>query len=111
MDLYRAFPPGRAGRPRKGETRDHKLTAARSRLRVRLRRYGLDPDSYLAWLHSQNGVCALCKKPPKRQRLHVDHDHKTGKVRGLLCYRCNRYLVGFHTKETALSVYTYLSRA
>lgn len=37
-------------------------------------------------------VCAICGAPPKTRRLHIDHDHKTGTVRGLLCHRCNRAL-------------------
>lgn len=42
----------------------------------------------------QGGVCALCGNPPKEggRRLHVDHDHKTLELRGLLCFRCNRAL-------------------
>jgi hypothetical protein len=60
-------------------------------------RYGLTPEAYWEMLNVQNEVCALCKDP-KRQKasktgvLHVDHDHKTGKVRGLLCNACNSIL-------------------
>lgn len=39
---------------------------------------------------TQQGVCALCFKPsPSTRRLAVDHCHATGKIRGLLCFRCN----------------------
>ncbi len=38
----------------------------------------------------QSGACAICKASPKR--FHIDHDHKTGKVRGLLCAKCNTTL-------------------
>lgn len=51
--------------------------------------YGITPEKYEAILASQGGVCAICRKPASNQRLSVDHDHKTGKVRGLLCRRCN----------------------
>lgn len=40
-------------------------------------------------LKTQGGGCAICRKPPKKLRLHIDHDHVSGKVRGLLCARCN----------------------
>lgn len=43
-------------------------------------------------LESQMGLCAICKRPKK---LNVDHDHKTGEIRGLLCSRCNLGLASF----------------
>lgn len=59
-----------------------------------LREYGVTFDWYQETLASQNGVCAICWRPPdpsnKRcPRLVVDHDHKSGKVRGLVCHSCN----------------------
>jgi hypothetical protein len=42
-----------------------------------------------AMLDSQHGVCAICQTAPAA---HVDHDHQTDKVRGLLCFRCNAAL-------------------
>jgi hypothetical protein len=53
------------------------------------RRYNLTEAEYQAMLEKQGGVCAVCEKPPGKKRLHVDHDHITGKVRGLLCGACN----------------------
>ena len=53
---------------------------------------GVTPDEYARMLAAQDGHCALCPNTPKTRRLSVDHDHKTGAVRGLLCYRCNRAL-------------------
>lgn len=44
---------------------------------------------YEAQLAAQGGGCAICGKPPTGRRLHIDHDHKTGKVRGLLCWQDN----------------------
>lgn len=61
---------------------------------------------YDAVLRDQGGVCAICRKPPKvgGRRLHIDHDHKTGKVRGLLCARCNRGLAWFCDDPHRLTV-------
>lgn len=48
-------------------------------------------------LAAQSGVCAICLRPPKSRRLDVDHDHKTGRIRGILCTMCNHKLLGvFH---------------
>ena len=61
---------------------------------------------------AQNGCCALCKKPEAHfmKRLAVDHNHKTSKVRGLLCYRCNKFLVGRLTIETSRKILQYLEK-
>lgn len=50
------------------------------------KRYGIDETQYRQMLAEQDGKCALCLKPKK---LHIDHCHDTGVVRGLLCLRCN----------------------
>lgn len=55
--------------------------------------YGLTLHTYKEMLQAQNGVCAICHYPCSRhKRLSVDHDHDSGKVRGLLCVRCNLLL-------------------
>jgi hypothetical protein len=63
------------------------------RLYARLRRYGLSYGQYQSLLDKQGGLCALCRSAWKgwsgKQGLHVDHCHKTGRVRGLLCGDCN----------------------
>lgn len=51
--------------------------------------YSLTVEEYDALLASQGGVCAMCGKPPAKNRLAVDHDHETGRIRGLLCRGCN----------------------
>jgi len=56
----------------------------------RKHRYGLSSEQYKEMLERQGGVCALCRQQCKTgNRLCVDHDHDTGKVRALLCRRCN----------------------
>lgn len=67
-------------------------TPARTR-EYNLRRYdGLTTEAYEALLAAQGGVCAICKKPPQKRRLCVDHDHISKVNRGLLCNRCNSAL-------------------
>lgn len=51
--------------------------------------YGLGPGDYENLLNQQNGVCAICGQLDKSGILDIDHDHSTGKVRGLLCGKCN----------------------
>lgn len=59
-------------------------------------RYGITWAQYQELLQQQGGQCAVvgCTEPPggRGSIYHVDHDHKTGKVRGLLCSNCNRAL-------------------
>lgn len=58
-------------------------------------RYSISLDEYTVLLEQQGGLCAICHEPESRQikgvtcSLHVDHDHSTGKIRGLLCHGCN----------------------
>jgi hypothetical protein len=60
------------------------------------RKYGLTLEQYDEMLHAQNGVCAICGEPrPDERTLHIDHDHQTGVIRGLLCFRCNNALGDF----------------
>jgi hypothetical protein len=58
------------------------------------RNYGLTLDDYQRMLDAQGGVCGICRRPPGKRRLAVDHCHKNGNVRGLLCTRCNTGLGG-----------------
>lgn len=63
---------------------------------------------------AQGGVCAICHRPPtdKKRRLHVDHDHKTGRIRGLLCLHCNVMLgKSRDCRETLLSAVEYLDKS
>lgn len=58
------------------------------------RTYGIEGEQYEALLELQSGGCAVCGSKPKTKRLAVDHDHKTGAVRGLLCKRHNKDALG-----------------
>ena len=60
--------------------------------RSKLKKFGLTLEDYELLLKNQNGVCAICKNRESSKmtsNLSVDHSHETGKVRGLLCARCN----------------------
>jgi len=57
-----------------------------SNLRVK---YGITPEQYDAALAAQNGGCAICGHFDQKKALAVDHDHRTGALRGLLCDWCN----------------------
>lgn len=64
----------------------------------RKRLFNLAPAEYAAKLHEQGGVCAICGNPEwtranngsQIKALAVDHDHRTGRIRGLLCANCNK---------------------
>jgi len=67
----------------------------------RREKYGVDSEMYDRMYKSQNGLCKLCQSPERSKisgtqlALAVDHDHKTGRVRGLLCTMCNMALGSF----------------
>lgn len=75
------------------------------RARVRLlSRYGLSGEQFDALLAAQHGGCALCSTTfgtKATPTLCVDHDHRTGRVRGLLCHSCNAAL-GLFREDAAL---------
>ena len=58
----------------------------------RRRNYNLEPEEYELLLEKSKNLCMICSSPPSKKSLHIDHDHKTGKVRGLLCHGCNTAL-------------------
>lgn len=61
----------------------------------RKRLYNLSNEEYETLLEKQNRLCAICKS---EEQLHIDHNHETGNVRGLLCGNCNRKL-GWYEKN------------
>ena len=62
--------------------------SAKRRARYLMRTYGITLEQYDLLLKRQSRVCAICKRKPKAM-LCVDHCHKKGRVRGLLCHQCN----------------------
>jgi len=73
--------------------------------------YGLEPGEYARLLAAQGGRCAVtgCRATGKTKMLAVDHDHKTGEVRGILCGPHNR-LIGYNrdNPEAFRSLAAYL---
>jgi hypothetical protein len=70
------------------ESGGKKLADRRSYLK---RTYGITLEEYDAKLAEQGGVCGICEREPNPDiSLHVDHDHETGAIRGLLCFPCNQ---------------------
>ena len=74
------------------QDKDRKDPSAKLRRRNSMlkRKYGITHGEYLELHKQQNGGCALCFR--QEEILHVDHNHDTGRVRGLLCHQCNWYL-------------------
>lgn len=78
------------------------------------RLYGISLTDYDQMVAERNGKCDICGRVPEGKRnqacLHVDHDHRTGRVRGLLCSHCNRGL-GFlgDSPETLSRAAAYLA--
>jgi hypothetical protein len=60
----------------------------------------------------QGGVCAICRRGQQIKSLALDHDHKTGAPRGILCQRCNRELLGaaFDSVHILRAAVAYLER-
>ncbi|MET0466975.1 MAG: endonuclease VII domain-containing protein [Chitinophagaceae bacterium] len=68
---------------------EKRLRAKDARLRAR---YGISLEQFNLILESQGNVCAVCKEPDKV--FCVDHNHKTLKIRGIICLNCNLRVVG-----------------
>lgn len=78
-----------------------------------LYRYGLNRVQQIELLESQGNKCKICEKPLKMFSGHlggfIDHDHKTMKVRGVLCNRCNTIIGSIETHSNINSLLEYLN--
>lgn len=71
----------------------YRRTGGASQHKAWIKQYGITPEDYQQMMDEQEGKCVLCREEcSSGQRLSVDHNHDTGKVRGLLCRNCNRGL-------------------
>lgn len=91
VDLYRTSEIGRANRLRFNNSKKGQIGNRRRSLRYK---YGITEEDYnKIWL-AQGKCCAICKAPYEMltKKFPIDHDHKTGQIRGILCWKCNNAL-------------------
>ncbi len=76
------------------------------------RKYGITLEEYEGMLAAQGGGCCICGRRPREDiSLHVDHDHSTNEIRGILCFRCNNALADFQDDQQLLAkAAAYLDR-
>lgn len=97
---YRESPKGKA--MEKSQFKKHREWHTKSKLK----KYNLTLEDYDNMFECQKGVCAICGGINlSGRRLGVDHDHKTGTVRGLLCLCCNSHLGWYETNRQQLEKY------
>ena len=89
---WRKTNKGKVSRTRESKNRVFKL-------------YGITVEQYGQMFEKQNGLCKICGEPGISRRLAVDHCHKTGKVRGLLCWKCNMCLGIFEKRYKEFVAY------
>ena len=81
----------------------------------RMYKYGISNTDFNNLLFAQNNRCAICKEPLDLQTpyaVHIDHDHKRGKVRGILCRKCNLAIGQLRDNpEYAYNAFIYLKES
>lgn len=91
-------------------TEKGKIVGRRAKLK---QAFGITIKNYNWLFQNQNGCCAICEKHQSelKHRLAVDHNHKTGKVRGLLCTKCNVQLSLIENKKRLKRAIKYIEIA
>lgn len=79
----------------------------RERINRTLRNHNISLDEYNSLLSINGGICPICNRKPVA---HVDHDHKTGEIRGMLCACCNTSLGKFDDGALFDAAIKYLSQ-
>lgn len=102
----------------KGSSRCQTCNGMTTHLQGIMKEYGITPDEWNRLFNLQGGRCAICRQPPKKYRLIVDHDHTCDLcehgcpqcVRGLLCRKCNWELLPaiYHSPQIATNAANYL---
>jgi hypothetical protein len=97
------IPCARESREKHRVKNPERFRAAQRKYQHKLR-YGLTPDQYAAMVAEAGNCCTVCGSPPKAPwaSLEVDHCHRTGRVRALLCHNCNRSLGHAHDDAALL---------
>lgn len=108
VDAYRADPAVKsklAAKQKEYNLRNKEKVTRYRRNHHLMKKYGLGLDGYAKLLADQQNCCALCNLPlpdhPKRGEIHVDHCHRTGKVRGIVHRACN-VVIGYAMENVEL---------
>lgn len=84
----------------------------KAKMKSKVGAYGITLEEYKSLFKKQNNACAICRKTfTSKKNTHIDHDHRTNKVRSLLCHHCNS-VIGFAKDSTDIlkSAILYLRR-
>lgn len=107
LDKYRKHNCEKARSYRKRMREANNLWHSRPHVKAKARdrwlrsKYKISEDEWNKMFEAQEGKCAICRLVPTgiRKHLVVDHNHKTGKIRGLLCIPCNSHIIGRFDKD------------
>lgn len=100
---------------RQGELEDKKLKEMDQIFpynKCLIRRFGITEEQYNKLLAKQKECCAICGRHQSnfKNRLHIDHDHKTGIIRGLLCAGCNTGLGVYEKRKRQFEIYLQIAK-
>jgi hypothetical protein len=90
------------------ETRSRNYSSEQKQRWNLSRRYKMTRQAVAAMLDAQGGRCGICAG--QLHKPHIDHDHRTGKVRGLLCHRCNIVIGGWEDEAFRTAALRWLER-
>jgi len=110
VQKYKRTSNGKAARIKYRQSKKGKIIKHGEHLKSR---YGITLKDYNKLFQRQNGCCAICgiHQSELNRRIDIDHDHRTKKVRGLLCTRCNGKLSVVEDKEFIKKAKKYLNNA
>lgn len=103
---YRKTAAGKANR--KKEYIRHYNT--RGVLKQRLKKFGMTLEQHQQMYAAQGGCCDICRVAVGYDKICLDHDHETGKARGMLCCKCNTMLAGFDDKVYFAAALKYIEK-